>query len=63
MMRRNFSGHRGYACLGLENLGVFHACHLVGSLGVHHVAILGVYHDVRLGFHLVCRPRDLGLAR
>ena len=62
-MRRNVSGHRGYACLGFENLGVILVCHLVCRLGVHHVAILGVHHDVHLGFHLVCRIRDLGAAK
>ena len=62
MIRRNFSGHGGHACLVLENLGVLLVCHLVGRLGVHHVAILGVNHDVHLGFHLDCRPRDLGAA-
>ena len=39
MMRRKFSVHSGYACLGLENLGVLLVCHLVDRLGVHHVAI------------------------
>ena len=33
MMRRNFSGHMGYAFFGLENLGVLIVCHLVDSLG------------------------------
>ena len=46
MMRRNFSGHRWYARLDPENLGVLLVCHLVGGLGLH----------------LVCCPRDLGAA-
>ena len=52
----------GCACLGLKNLGVILVYHLVSRLGVHHVAILGVYHDVRLDFRLICRSRDLGAA-
>ena len=39
----------GYAFLGLKSLGVLLVCHLVGRLGVHHVAILGVHLDVHLG--------------
>ena len=53
----------GYAFLDLENLGVILVCHLAGRPGVHHVAIIGVHLDVHLGFHLVCRPRDLGATR
>ena len=62
MMPRNVSGHSGEKFLGLENLGVPIICHLVGRLGVQYTAILGVHHDVHLGFDLICRPLDLGAA-
>ena len=55
MMRTNFSGHRGYACLYLENLGVLQVWYLDGRIGVYHVAILGVH----VGAHLDYRRRDL----